>query len=96
MVSFFRKSVRLRLVTLVASVLYLGFYKSQLLSIVNVLGTLSETLAVFKVGSFGGGGLPPFVYSLAWYAFAIFAVVTTVLWGESTAGASAHSARSRS
>ena len=82
MVSFFRKSVRLRLVTLVASVLYMGFYKSQLLSIVNVFGTLSETLAVFKVGSFGGGGLPPFVYSLAWYAFAIFSVVTTVLWGR--------------
>jgi NosR/NirI family nitrous oxide reductase transcriptional regulator len=82
MVSFFRKSVRLRFVTLVASVLYLGFYKSQLLSIVNVFGTLSETLAVFKVGGFGGGGLPPFVYSLAWYAFAIFAVVTTVLWGR--------------
>jgi polyferredoxin len=82
MVSFFRKSVRLRLVTLVASVLYMGFYKSQLLSIVNVFGTLSETLSVLKVGSFGGGGLPPFVYSLAWYAFAIFSVVTTVLWGR--------------
>ncbi|HUO66225.1 MAG TPA: 4Fe-4S binding protein [Gammaproteobacteria bacterium] len=81
MVSFFRKSVRLRLVTLVASVLYMGFYKSQLLSIVNVFGTLSETLAAVRVGSFGGG-LPPFVYSLAWYAFAIFSVVTTVLWGR--------------
>ena len=81
MVSFFRKSVRLRLVTLVVSVLYMGFYKSQLLSIVNVFGTLSETLAAAKVGSFGGG-LPPFVYSLGWYAFAIFAVVTTVLWGR--------------
>jgi NosR/NirI family nitrous oxide reductase transcriptional regulator len=81
MVSFFRKSVRLRMVTLVASVLYMGFYKSQLLSIVNVFGTLSETLAAVKVGSFGGG-LPPFVYSLAWYAFAIFSVVTTVLWGR--------------
>ena len=81
MVSFFRKSVRLRTITLVASVLYMGFYKSQLLSIVNVFGTLSETLAAVKVGSFGGG-LPPFVYSLAWYAFAIFSVVTTVLWGR--------------
>ena len=81
MVSFFRKSVRLRLVTLVASVLYMGFYKSQLLSIVNVFGTLSESLAAAHVGSFGGG-LPPFVYSLAWYAFAIFSVVTTVLWGR--------------
>jgi NosR/NirI family nitrous oxide reductase transcriptional regulator len=81
MVSFFRKSARLRLVTLVASVLYMGFYKSQLLSIVNVFGTLSELLSVTKVGSFAGG-LPPFAYSLAWYAFAIFAVVTTVLWGR--------------
>jgi polyferredoxin len=81
MVSFFRKSVRLRLLTLVVSVLYMGFYKSQLLSIVNVFGTLSETLAAVKVGSFGGG-LPPFVYSLGWYAFAIFSVVTTVLWGR--------------
>jgi polyferredoxin len=81
MVSFFRKSVRLRLVTLVASVLYMGFYKSQLLSIVNVFGTLSELLSLTKVGTFAGG-LPPFAYSLAWYAFAIFSVVTTVLWGR--------------
>jgi len=81
MVSFFRKSVRLRFVTLVASVLYMGFYKSQLLSIVNVFGSISEALAVTKVGTFSGG-LPPFAYSLAWYAFAIFAVVTTVLWGR--------------
>jgi polyferredoxin len=81
MVSFFRKSVRLRLVTLVASVLYMGFYKSELLSIVNVFGSLSELLSLTKVGTFAGG-LPPFAYSLAWYAFAIFSVVTTVLWGR--------------
>jgi polyferredoxin len=81
MVSFLRKSVPLKYVTLVASVLYMGFYKSQLLSIVNVFGTTSEVLSMLKVGTFTGG-LPPFVYSLAWYAFAIFAVVTTVLWGR--------------
>lgn len=69
MVSFFRKSVRLKYVTLVASVVYMGFYKSQLLSIVNVFGTLT-------------GNLPPFGYSLAWYAFAAFSIVTTVLWGR--------------
>jgi polyferredoxin len=69
MVSFFRKSVRLRYVTLIASVLYLGFYKSQLLSIVNVFGTIT-------------GNLPLFSHNLAWYAFAGFAVVTTVLWGR--------------
>jgi polyferredoxin len=69
MVSFFRKSVRLKYATLVASVLYLGFYKSQLLSIVNVFGTIT-------------GNLPIFSHNLAWYAFAGFAVVTTVLWGR--------------
>ncbi len=26
--------------------------------------------------------LPPFAFSLAWYAFAVFAVVTTIIWGR--------------
>ncbi len=69
MVSFLRKSIPLKYVTLVASVLYMGFYKSQLISIVNIFGTLS-------------GNLPVFSYSMAWYAFAIFTVVTTILWGR--------------
>jgi polyferredoxin len=69
MVSFFRKSVPLKYLTLVVSVLYMGIYKSQLLSIVNVFGALTANLPVFS-------------YSLAWYTFAIFAVVTTVLWGR--------------
>lgn len=69
LVSFLRKSVPLKYVTLVAAVLYMGVYKSQLLSIVNVYGTLT-------------GNLPPFSYSLGWYAFAIFSVGTTLLWGR--------------
>jgi polyferredoxin len=67
--SFFRKSVKLKYVTLVAAVAYLGVYKSQLLSIVNVFGAM-------------GGNLPLFKYNLGWYFFALFAVVTTVLWGR--------------
>jgi NosR/NirI family nitrous oxide reductase transcriptional regulator len=67
--SFFRKSVKLKYVTLVAAVAYLGIYKSQLLSIVNVFGVM-------------GGNLPIFRYNLGWYLFALFAVVTTVLWGR--------------
>jgi NosR/NirI family nitrous oxide reductase transcriptional regulator len=67
--SFFRKSVRLKYATLVAAVLYLGVYKSQLLSIVNVFGVF-------------GGSLPLFRYNLGWYLFAGFAVVSTVLWGR--------------
>lgn len=69
MVSFFRKSVPLKYLTLVVSVAYLGVHKSQLLSITNVFSALTANLPVFS-------------YSLGWYAFAIFAVVTTVLWGR--------------
>jgi NosR/NirI family transcriptional regulator, nitrous oxide reductase regulator len=67
--SFFRKSVRLKYVTIAASVAYLGVYKSQLLSIVNVFGVLHGNLPIFK-------------YNLGWYLFASFAVVSTVLWGR--------------
>ena len=69
LVSFFRKSVRLKYVTLVASVVYLGLAKSQLISIVNVFGLIRWNLPVFR-------------YSLAWYLFAVFTVASTVLWGR--------------
>jgi NosR/NirI family transcriptional regulator, nitrous oxide reductase regulator len=69
LVSFFRKSEKLKVVTLVAAVGYLGLYKSQLISIVNVFGLLVWNLPILK-------------YSLGWYTFAIFTVVTTVLWGR--------------
>ena len=69
MVSFFRKSVRLKYVTLTAAVGYLGFYKSSLMSISDV----------FRVTDLS---LPPFSYSLAWYLFTGFVVVSTVLWGR--------------
>lgn len=69
LVSFFRKSVALKYATLVAAVVYLGVYKSQLLSIVNIFGLM-------------GGNLPIFRHSLGWYFFAIFSVVTTVLFGR--------------
>ena len=68
-VSFFRKSERLKVVTLVAAVAYLGFYKSQLISIVNVFGLL-------------GGNLPLFRHNLAWYLLAVVTVASTVLWGR--------------
>jgi polyferredoxin len=69
LVSFFRKSVGLKYVTLAASVVYLGFLKSQLISIANVYGLMTMNLPVFR-------------YSLAWYLFAGFTVVSTVLWGR--------------
>jgi hypothetical protein len=95
MVSFLRKSVPLKYVTLVIAVLYMGRAKAYMLSVVNVFGVLGGTASAAKLGVPGGeaatssgilaaltSSLPPFAYSLAWYAFAVFAVVTTVIWGR--------------
>lgn len=68
-VSFFRKSDALKVATFVGAVAYLGFYKSQLISIVNVFGLF-------------GGNLPIVRQNLAWYLLAIVTVVSTVLWGR--------------
>ena len=69
LVSFFRKNRTLTRVTLVACVVLLGFWKSQLITIVNIFGLISLDLPIFR-------------YSLAWYLLATFTVVSTVLWGR--------------
>ena len=69
LVSFLNKSTPLKYVTLVASVALLGVYKSYLVSITNVLGSLTGTL-------------PLHAESLAFSALVIFTIVTTVLWGR--------------
>ena len=69
LVSFFRKSVALKYVTFVAAVGYLGFTKSSLVSVSDV----------FRLTDLS---VPEFKYSLAWYAFMLFVVATTVLWGR--------------
>ena len=69
LVSFFRKSVRLKYVTFVAAVGYLGFTKSTLVSVSDVFRLTDLNVPAFK-------------YSLAWYLFMLFVVVTTVLWGR--------------
>jgi polyferredoxin len=69
LVGFFKKSIRLKYVTLAAAVVYLGFFKSQLISITNIFALLGLNLPVFR-------------YSLAWYLFAGFTVASTVLWGR--------------
>jgi len=69
LVSFSRKSVRLKYVTLAAAAGYMGFAKSSLVSISDV----------FRLRDMS---LPPFKYSLEWYLFSGFVVVSTVLWGR--------------
>lgn len=69
LIGFSRRSRSLKYATLVVSVLYLGVYKSQLLSITNLFAALTANLPIFS-------------YSMAWYAFAAFAIGTTVVWGR--------------
>jgi len=69
MISFLRKSIPLKYVTLIASVVYMGAMKSQLMSVVNIFGALSANLPIFS-------------YSMAWYVFAAFTIVTTIAWGR--------------
>lgn len=67
--SFFRKSRGLKLVTLAATIGYLGFTKSNLISIVDVFRVLRWDFPIFK-------------HSIAWYLFSTFTLVSTVLWGR--------------
>lgn len=69
MVSFLRKSVPLKYVTLILAVGYLGIYKSYLLSITNVLGSLTGTFPLHRE-------------SIVFSVLAIIGVVTTILWGR--------------
>jgi len=69
LVGFFRKSVRLKYATLIVAVGYMGFSKSHLISIVDIFGAIDRNLPIFK-------------YNVGYYALAIFAIASTVLWGR--------------
>ncbi len=69
MVSFSRKSVRLKYAALIGSVLYMGFAKSHLISVVDIFGVLDWNLPAVK-------------YSLSYYLLGGFVLVSTVLWGR--------------
>jgi polyferredoxin len=69
LVSFFRKSVRLKYVTLVAAVAYMGFAKSRLVSVVDMFAVADLSLPIFK-------------YSLNSYLLWVFVLGSTVLWGR--------------
>ena len=68
-VSFVRKSERLKIVTLVLSVAYLGFFKASLVSIVDIFGAIQRSL-------------PAVAYAVPYYLLIGFTVVSTVLWGR--------------
>ena len=67
--SFFEKSDRLKVVTLVLSVGYLGFAKASLVSIVDVFGALELSL-------------PTLSLAVPYYLLIGLTLATTVLWGR--------------
>jgi polyferredoxin len=69
LVGFFRKSEWLKWITMGIAVVYLGFARSQLITIVNIFGLTQWNLPVFR-------------HNMTWYLFAIFTLVTTILWGR--------------
>jgi polyferredoxin len=69
LVSFFRKSVRLKFVTFAAAVAYMGFAKSRLVSVVDMFAVADLSLPIFK-------------YSLNSYLLWVFVLGSTVLWGR--------------
>src|SRR5207244_3560122 len=69
LLSFSKRSKALKYTTLVLTVGYLGVMKSTMISVTDI----------FRVVDLN---LPEFKYSIAWYLFAGFAVVSTVIWGR--------------
>jgi polyferredoxin len=68
-VSFRRRSIPLKYATLVAAVVYMGFLKSHLISVTNLFSLIHGNLPVVK-------------YNLAFYLFAAFTIISTVLVGR--------------
>jgi NosR/NirI family transcriptional regulator, nitrous oxide reductase regulator len=69
MVSFWKKSRVLKLATLVASVLYMGFMKGNLVSLVHIFGLMELSFPIFK-------------YNISWYLLIVFTLLSTGLWGR--------------
>ena len=67
--SFLRKDDRLKVVSLVLSVAYLGFVKASLVSVVDIFGAMRASLPAWQDGQ-------------AYYLLIGFTLVSTVLWGR--------------
>jgi NosR/NirI family transcriptional regulator, nitrous oxide reductase regulator len=67
--SFSRRSKALKYLTLALTVAYLGLMKSTMISVTDIFRLVDLDLPTFR-------------YSVSWYIFASFAVISTVLWGR--------------
>ena len=69
LISFFKKSERLKIITLIIVVGYLGFYKASLVSIVDIFGAIQLSLPVFSIAA-------------TYYLLIGFTALSTVIWGR--------------
>jgi NosR/NirI family transcriptional regulator, nitrous oxide reductase regulator len=67
--SFLMKSKTLKYVTMVSAVVYMGFMKGNLVSVVHLFALMEWSFPLFQ-------------YNIAWYVLMGFTVVSTVLWGR--------------
>jgi polyferredoxin len=90
--SFNRRSRPLKYATLAFTLLYLGVVKSTMISVTDIFRVVDSVKAVAAipgadlslaaVGTAAASSFPDFKYSVAWYIFAGFTVVSTVIWGR--------------
>jgi NosR/NirI family nitrous oxide reductase transcriptional regulator len=69
LVSFFRKSPALKYTTMIVAIVYMGFMKGNLVSLVHLFGLVDVSFPIFR-------------YNISWYVLMAFALVSTVLWGR--------------
>ena len=69
LLGFLKKSSELKYATMMASVVYLGFMKSNLVSVVHIFGLMEWSFPLFR-------------YNLSWYLLMISTIVSTVFWGR--------------
>jgi NosR/NirI family nitrous oxide reductase transcriptional regulator len=90
--SFSRRSKPLKYATLAITVAYLGVVKSTMISVTDIFRVVDSGRAVIAIpagemsvstlSSAVASSFPDFKYSVAWYIFAGFTVISTVVWGR--------------
>lgn len=92
LVSFSQRSKPLKYATLAATVAYLGVTKSTMISVTDLFRVVDSGRAVMEIpagemslatfASAVASSFPDFKYSVSWYIFAGFTVLSTLVWGR--------------
>ena len=67
--SFLKKSRTLKYLTMIIAVVYMGFIKANLVSMVHIFQLMEWSFPIFR-------------YNVSWYVLMLFTVVSTVFWGR--------------